>query len=176
MPTFYDGLPLHVLLVHATTVLVPLAALVVLALLVRSRWRTRYGIAGGLVVLAALGTVPLATSTGEGLQNALPRDPLIEKHVQLADSLLPLMIVLAVGFVGWVLLDQYRRRLVGSDGPGTPGRAAPAWMGPVAALLLVVAGVGAVGSVVQVVRIGHAGSTASWIDKQYLPGQGPGGS
>ena len=176
MPTFYDGLPLHVLFVHATSVLVPLAALGVLVLVARPGWRKRYGIAGALVVLAALGTVPLATSTGEGLQKALPRNPLIEEHVQLADTLLPLMIALAVGFVGWVALEQYRRRVVGSDGPGTPGKAAPGWMGPVAALLLVVATVGALGSVVQVVRIGHAGSSASWIDKQYQPGRGPGGS
>ena len=176
MPTFFDGLPLHPLFVHATTVLVPLAVLAALALVARPAWRDRYGIAGAVVALVALVSVPLATSTGEGLEKALPHSALIEEHTRLADTLLPLMLALAVGLVGWVALDRYRSHVLGSAGPGTPARSAPGWMQVLAAVLLVTATVGALGSAVQVVRIGHSGSNAVWHGEDYRPGQGPTGS
>ena len=59
---------MHPLVVHAVVVLLPLAALGVVALAVRPAWRGRFGVL--VVVIAALATaaVPLATDSGESLE------------------------------------------------------------------------------------------------------------
>ena len=94
------GLPLHPLVVHATEVLVPSAALVVaLAALwpLFRRW-TRFLPLG--LALMALVLVPISTESGEKLEERVGRSALIETHSELVESLLPrvfgLVIVAAV--------------------------------------------------------------------------------
>ncbi len=147
------GLPLHPLIVHATVVIVPTAALAVLLAAFWPRFR-RWASWGPLALsLLAVILVPLTTSSGESLEHALPHSELIERHAQLGDQLLPFVIVLAVGALGlsWPLIVGLR--------PSLP--ALPRWL---TVLVLVIAVVGALGTVVQVVRIGHSGATAAWSD------------
>lgn len=148
------GLPLHPLIVHATVVVVPVAALSVVLSLVWPRFRRWIG--PGLVVLPALAAVlvPLTSESGEGLEHLLPHSDLIERHAELADGLLPWVIALLVAAIGLVLWR-----------PGVPkitrGWVMPRWL---RVLVVVVAIVAATGTLVDVVLIGHSGATAAWSD------------
>ena len=145
------GLPLHPLIVHATVVVVPVAAISVLMATFWPRFR-RWASWGPLAsaVLAVI-LVPITTSSGESLEHALPRSDLIETHSHLADGLLPWVIVLFVGAAGafWTHVA-----------PSRPGL----WTFPRALVIaaILVASVGAIGSLVELVLIGHSGATAAW--------------
>lgn len=89
MPDDVAGVPTHPLVVHATVVLLPLAALTVLLVALVPAVRRRYSLLA--VVLAALAfvSVPLATSSGGSLADRLPRTLLIQHHIDLAGRVLP---------------------------------------------------------------------------------------
>lgn len=147
MPETVFGLPAHPLIVHATVVLVPLGALLVLLHAVWPAARRRLGIVTPLVALVGLVLTPLSTESGENLEHMIGESAAIEKHSELADGLLPWMIGL---FVMAVVVYVLGRRAVG-----------PKALGIVAAVLAVVA---VVGVTQQVVRIGHSGAEATWSD------------
>lgn len=148
--TFF-GLPMHPLVVHATVVVVPAAAISVAlaALWPRFRAWASYLFLG--LSLAALVLVPISTQSGESLRDGLPPNPLIERHEHLADGLLPWVIGLAVAAI---LLFAYHRLGRTQSSPATPRI--------VVAGLILIALVGAVGTSVQVARIGHSGAEAAW--------------
>ncbi|MCW2583455.1 MAG: hypothetical protein JWQ53_2245 [Klenkia sp.] len=148
MPETLFGLPAHPLIVHATVVLVPLGALLVL---LHASWpaaRRRLGVLTPLVALVGLVLTPLSTASGEHLERMVGESALIEKHSQLADGLLPWMVGL---FVMSVVVHLLGRR------PAGVRRA----LSVAAAVLAVVA---VVGVTQQVVRIGHSGAEATWSD------------
>jgi glucan phosphoethanolaminetransferase (alkaline phosphatase superfamily) len=145
------GLPLHPLVVHATEVFVPSAALVVaLAALwpLFRRW-ARFLPLG--LALIALVLVPIATESGEQLEERVTETSLVETHSEMAEGLLPWMLGLVI--VAAVLLwwNWNERK-------ATAPRA-PKW---VALVLAVTAVLAATGTTVQAVRIGHSGATATW--------------
>jgi hypothetical protein len=151
MPETVFGLPTHAIVVHATVVLLPLAAL---AVLLHALWpvaRRRLGIVTPLLAGVALVLVPLSTDSGEMLEHSVGRSALVERHAQLADGMLPWAIGLFAVAVGLWLLDRRRAR------PDAGTR--PRWVPVVAGVLAVVA-VG--GALQQVVRVGHAGAKATW--------------
>jgi hypothetical protein len=151
MPDTVFGLPTHAIVVHATVVLLPLAAL---AVLLHAFWpvaRRRLGVVTPLLAGVALVLVPLATESGENLEHAVGESALVERHAELADGMLPWAIALFVVAVGLWLLDRRWTR------PGAGGR--PRWVPILAGALAVVA---VVGTVQQVARVGHAGAKATW--------------
>ena len=146
MPKDIHGLPLHPLIVHATVVIVPLAALTVLLAALWPRFRTWAGPLPAGLSLVGLILVPLSTSTGETLERHVPHSALLQRHTHLADGLLPWMIGLAaVALVGYAV---HRR-----------DTSAPRIVPIVLAALTVVT---VVGTTVQVVRIGESGAKAAW--------------
>ncbi|RBY95470.1 hypothetical protein DQ237_13060 [Blastococcus sp. TF02-8] len=149
MPETVFGLPTHALLVHASVVLIPLAALLVALHALWPGARRRLGVVTPLAAAAALVLTPLSTESGESLERLVGRSPLVERHAQLADGLLPWTVALFVVAVAvWFL--------------GRPDRGArPRWLPVVVGVLAVAA---AAGTVQQVVRIGHAGAEATWSD------------
>jgi len=145
------GLPLHPLVVHATEVLVPTAALVIaLAALwpLFRRWARflPFGLA-----LAALVLVPVSTQSGEALQERVKDSSLISTHADLAEGLLPWVFLL---FVASCVLLWWNR----AERTGNAPRA-PRW---VAVALAAAAVLAAAGTTAQAVRIGHSGATAVW--------------
>lgn len=154
------GLPLHPLVVHATEVIVPSAALVVaLAALwpLFRRW-ARFLPLG--LALVALVLVPLSTQSGEALQERVKETALIETHVEMAEGLLPWvfgLVVVAAVLLWWGWDER----------AATPARA-PKW---VALALAVTAVLATTGTVVQAVRIGHSGATATWSQVTGSPTQ-----
>jgi hypothetical protein len=155
VPYVINGLPLHPLVVHAVVVLLPLAAIGVVAIAVRPRWRARFGLL--VVIVAALATVaiPVATQSGEHLERQVG-DPGL--HAELGDTLiwfaLPLLVLAA-------LLWWLGRK-------GTSGAAdqagSPSGRRIIAVTLAVLAIAVAAANLVQVYRIGDTGAKAVWGD------------
>ena len=148
MPETVFGLPTHAIVVHATVVLLPLAALVVLLHAFWPAARRRLGIVTPLLAGVALVLVPLSTESGESLEHSVGENALVERHAELADGMLPWAIGLFVVAVGLWLLDRRRASTT-----------APRWLPIVASVLAVVA---VAGTVQQIVRVGHAGAEATW--------------
>lgn len=146
----FDGLPVHVLLVHALVVLVPAAAAAVVAAAWLPGLRRRLGpVPVGLAVLALVLT-PVTAQAGEWLQDRLPQAPLIADHAELGEGLLPWVVGLAVGAVGV--------HLVGRRQDGGSAQVPSALRIGVAVLATALA----VAATVQTVRTGESGSRAVW--------------
>jgi hypothetical protein len=177
VPTFVSGLPVHPLVVHAVVVLLPMAVVgsVLVALWPASRARWAWPVV--VLTAAAVVSIPLATSTGEGLEHNLPRTPAIAAHAELGDQLLVFAAPLLVCVAALAFLDRRRRHSSVAEAPtGGPGAMTASTAtsgGPrlVAVLVAVLTVVFAVVCAVQVFRIGDSGARAAWGDVQYAPQQ-----
>lgn len=144
------GLPLHILMVHAVVVLVPLAAVGGLAVSTLTWARIRYG---SLVLVGAFGAAVstfIAQQAGESFQRSFSRPTAtMEKHFAIGGQLFIFVLLLFLG-VATLQLGQF---WVGHS--RSPGK-----------LLLIIGAVitvvCAVISIVQVIRIGHSGAVAVW--------------
>ncbi len=110
------GLPLHPLIVHATVVVVPTTALLVALAAVYPRFRAWIGPVPALAALTSCVLVPLSTGSGEELEHRVGDSSLVEKHADLAETLIwfvvPLAVV-AVALSGATLVDV---ALIGHSG------------------------------------------------------------
>lgn len=150
------GLPMHVLVVHAVVVLVPLAAVVAIAFAVLPRWRAmlRWPTAIGAVLSAAAAWV--AAQSGEALlvrvsqvRSATTDFDLVRTHTDAGYRVrLVATVFMVVALAASWLLTPTVRDAVG----GRPFQI-------VVAVLLVAA---ALALIVTVVLAGHAGSAAVW--------------
>ncbi|GGI42814.1 hypothetical protein GCM10010988_40930 [Cnuibacter physcomitrellae] len=167
--TFF-GLPLHPFIVHATEVIVPLAAALVLLTALWPRARRWAGYLPAAVTLVALVLVPISKESGESLEGRVGENDLIERHAQLADGLLPWVVglVLVAGLLlAWTIREK-RTALAPADTYGAPvsRRAGPRWV-PI--VLIVLALIASTGTTVQAVLIGHSGATAVWQEDMSGP-------
>jgi hypothetical protein len=164
MPVFLGGLPLHVLIVHAVVVLVPLSVLGALVVALWPAARRRFGwLVVGLTAVATV-CIPIATSSGEDLRDRLVPTDLIRAHAELGDELL-VFVAFQLVFTTALVWFTWRQ---GRQAPEATGKlpAKPIVIG--LAALTVVLGVV---SAVQVVRIGDSGARAAWAEKQYTAPQ-----
>ncbi|MCW2758170.1 MAG: hypothetical protein JWO46_1916 [Nocardioidaceae bacterium] len=139
------GLPVHPLVVHATVVVVPSAALAVVLATLWPRFRAWAGWLPVALSVAAVVLTPISTSSGESLEHRKPHTALIEKHAHLAGLLIWWVVPLAlVAAAQW----WFGRR-------GTPGTGLRIGVG-VAAVVV------AAGTLVQVTLIGHSGAESAW--------------
>ncbi|MEU3314880.1 DUF2231 domain-containing protein [Streptomyces sp. NPDC006662] len=154
-----NGLPAHILLVHVVVVLAPLAAVALIVCTCFPRAAHRIGLALPVLALAVLVSVPLTTEAGEWLEHHVERDPLIRRHAELGDGLLPWVLALFVlaTAVWWV-----QRRRTATTPASTAARWTPST--PVRAVAIVLALLIGAGTTVQVYRIGDSGARAAWHD------------
>ena len=142
------GLPVHALVVHAVVILVPLSAAGVVAIAAVPRWRERFGTLVLLVSTAALVTVPVATRSGEKLEERIGAKGVvarqIEDHRDIGELVLWPTLAMWVLAIGLVLISRR----------GSSKGAVKAVAVLAALVAIVAAGV--------VVRAGHLGSTAVW--------------
>lgn len=166
MPHTINGVPAHVLLVHAVVVLLPLAALLAVLGAVWPAARRRLGILIPLTALVSVLFIPLTTNAGEWLQEHVPNSELVRRHVRLGDGLLVWAGLLFVLSAALWLADVAPGR--GWRLPAAAGSRAVRMVGSV--LLCAVAVV----AVVQVYRIGDSGARAAWENRlvSSVPGQG----
>lgn len=146
----FQGLPVHTLVVHATVVILPIAAVLVALAAILPRFRTWAGPVPALAAVLSLVLVPISTMSGENLYDRLKQfggeQPLIEDHQELAELLIWIVIPFAIlAVLGYLL----HRRGAGQ-----------AVLMTVSVLSVVAAGAVAV----DVALIGHAGSKAVWSD------------
>ncbi|MCZ4498912.1 MAG: hypothetical protein JWQ74_1465 [Marmoricola sp.] len=146
----FQGLPVHALVVHATVVVVPVAALMVGLAAVYPRFRLWIGPGAMIAALISVVLVQLSTMSGDKLYDRLKQfggdQPLIEDHERLAGLLIFLVIPLALIAIAAFVLPRKG---------ATHGVL-------VAVSVLSVVAAGAV--VVDVALIGHAGAKATWSD------------
>lgn len=161
MPAFVFGLPVHVLVVHAVVVLVPLAVVGTLVVALWPAARVRFGVPVVGVTLVATASIPIATSSGEDLRDRLAPTDLIRQHAHLGDQLLVFVAGLLVVSTALVWYGRRQR----AEGPGAARRLPARTITVVLAALTV--GL-AVTSAVQVVRIGDSGARAVWSNTHYV--------
>lgn len=150
------GLPLHPLAVHATEVIVPTAALVVLLAAVWPRFRRWARFLPLGLALVALVLVPISTQSGEALEERVTETELVEVHAELGEGLLPwviALVVIAAALLWWNWKENSPKN----------GRR---W---VTIVLIVAAGIASTGTVVQAIRIGHSGAAAVWTEEMDAP-------
>jgi hypothetical protein len=145
VPENFFGLPVHPLVIHATVVIVPAAALAVVLAAVLPRFRAWAGPLPMVLSVVGLVLAPLSTSSGESLEHQVGESSLVARHAELGDTLVWVMVPLTVvaAAMWW-----FGRR------PGT-GQVLMAGISVVAVLA-------AAGTVVDVALIGHSGAKAAW--------------
>jgi len=152
--TTVNGLPAHILLVHAIVVLLPLACAL---LVVTAAWpAARQHLAGfnALLAIGVLALVPITTDAGEWLERRVPETALLRDHTELGDTALWVAVPVAViaPAIWW------RGREAGAT--------RRAFLAPrssaISVIVLVVAVATAGIAVYDVYRTGDSGSKAAW--------------
>jgi uncharacterized membrane protein len=147
--TFMD-LPLHVLVLHFAVVLLPLSALVTVAVFLRRAWREDYGGPVAALNVAMLALTFVTYKAGEALKSNLnptdsPKGVPTHHHEGYGTTLLWIMVALAVvAVVTWAV-----------------GRRPGMMPAAVTGLSVIVAGL-AVASATLTVITGHTGSQSHW--------------
>lgn len=145
----FFGLPAHPLIVHATVVVVPAAAISVLVATLWPRFRAWAGWLPAALSLAGAILAPLSTSSGEELEHLTGSSTLVNEHAELGELLLWWVLPLAIlSAAAWWLHHR-------------PSTAVPSWAHWVVRGGSVVV---AVGTLVIVALIGHSGAKAAWDD------------
>ncbi|GIE53669.1 hypothetical protein Ani05nite_72030 [Amorphoplanes nipponensis] len=182
-----NGLPAHILLVHAIVVLLPLAALLLVLCAVWPAARRRFAGPNALLSLVVLALVPVTTSAGEWLEHRLPGTPLLEEHAELGDTAIWVAIPVAL----LALVIWWRHREAGAAGGSADGSAGGsagttavrqrAYLAPlsrtVTRVIIVLAVVVAGSAGYDTYRIGDSGAKAAWTGN-FSPtptGEGPDG-
>jgi hypothetical protein len=149
-----NGLPAHILIVHVVVILVPLAAVALVAAM-RPSIARRLGIALPGLAAVALLSVFAAMNAGSWLEHHVDDSGLVHKHTEIAGTLWPFSLaVLILSVVVW-WLGRRTSTDAGVVGTQTGGVLTSVIVGVLALAMAVV-------SVVQVVRIGESGSRAAW--------------
>jgi len=157
-----NGLPAHVLLIHVVIVLVPAAAVMLVASAVWPAARAKLGFLTPAVAAVALVFVPITTNAGHWFQSHLPNHfgdtAGVRHHAALGNQLLPWAIgIFVLAAAVWVLGRRFAYGWRVADGPDRT--ALPVWA--VAAVAVLAVGI-SVGGVVQLYRIGDSGAKSVW--------------
>ena len=157
-----QGLPSHPLLVHGPVVLVPLVALLMLALLVKRDWRATVGPWVVLLGLVMLGLTLVAAGSGEDLQANVPDTDLVRHHAELGGSMRPIAFAMVIALVLLVAPAWAWRR----GGPGALVRLAESrgWSIVVAVLVVATAILGTY----WIIQTGHSGAESVWHDVKIV--------
>ena len=152
------GLPLHPLLVHASVILIPLAALCTILTLVWPAARRRLGIVTPLLAFGALGATLLTVQAGEALAQIITPTELSGAHIAIGETVRPwvfgLFLVAAAQWLWFRYFGTEQKFAARIPSRGT--RTA------LTVMLAVAVAVTSVGSVVSVVIVGDSGARAVW--------------
>ena len=152
-----NGLPTHVLLVHAIVVLLPLSAALLALTAIWPAARRRPAGPNAILAVLVVVLVPITTSAGEWLEHPLAPSSLIHRHAELGDTAIYAAVAVAV----LALIVWWRQREGNGTAPTKRAYVAPA-SSAVTAVVTVVAVLVSGAAVYDVVRIGDSGAKASW--------------
>jgi hypothetical protein len=151
-----SGLPSHPLFVHAAIVLIPLLALITIALVVRPVWRTKLGVPVTVANFVGLSYLSfLVMDSGESLSETLKMGKAIHEHEELANIARLLLGVMFLGLLSLVVLDRLQAKLAA-------GSTAPSWAKPVAMVASAATVIVAVLCAIWMFRTGHEGARVTW--------------
>ncbi|MEV4809702.1 DUF2231 domain-containing protein [Micromonospora avicenniae] len=150
------GLPVHVLVVHAVVVFVPLLALLAVAYIVLPRWRRRLDWAVAILAVLAPVTAFFAVESGEALEDALVargfQGPILDQifeHSRYGDILFRIVVALGIVVLLLLVATSGHRRV-----PKLPALVTP---------VLSVAVVGlSIAALIYVWLTGHSGAETVW--------------
>ncbi|GAA2716621.1 hypothetical protein [Actinoplanes palleronii] len=178
-----NGLPAHILLVHAIVVLLPLTAGLLVLTAFWPAARRRLAGPNALLALVVLVLVPITTSAGEWLEGHIASNALVEAHAELGDTAIfaTVPVVILTLIVWWREREASAAALVPmqpAQPPGTTraGTAATTLTSPVRArrvllapasrvvtIVITVCAILAAGAAVyDTYRIGDSGAKATW--------------
>ena len=148
----FQGLPVHVLLVHFIVVLAPLTA--VLATISALWPAARQRLTWLVVALATATTVltPLTTEAGEWLEHQSDRTAVLHEHTELGDTMVYFAVALLVAAILLAIVHVRETR-------ERPLNRSLTWS--ISVIILVAS----IATTVQVVRIGDSGARSAWGDK-----------
>lgn len=158
------GLVAHPLLVHVPVVLVPLAAVGVVAMALRPAWQQRFAaVVTALAGVGAVGAVA-ASRSGEALEERFEASGqtvsgTLERHAEMGESAPLVVIAFVVVLLAWTLFAAWRRRVGEERAVAVAKR--PRVVGAALCAVSVLVGVLAA---VAVVRTGHSGAESVWED------------
>ncbi|MBE1495749.1 hypothetical protein H4696_002849 [Amycolatopsis lexingtonensis] len=174
--TTVNGLPAHVLLVHAIVVLLPLSALLLVLTALWPAARAKLAGPNAILSVVVVALVPVTTEAGEWLERRVASTPLLRNHTELGDTALWVALPVAV-----LALVVWWRRRESLRTPANDTSARRTFLAPASTAVTVVLSVLAVGAagaaVFDVYRIGDSGAQASWQGQfSTVPApRGPGG-
>ena len=171
--TTVNGLPAHILLVHAVVVLLPLAAFLLVLTTLWEPARRRLAAGNAILSILVVIIVPVTTSAGEWLERRVPQSEVLHEHTELGDTAIWYAIAIAIlaVVVWWRQLEATTATAPETEASGAGGRLATltrqrTYLAPrsatvtraIAVMSVVVALAGSYGTY----RIGDSGSKAAW--------------
>ncbi|MEV0290086.1 DUF2231 domain-containing protein [Kribbella sp. NPDC050820] len=153
----FGDLPLHVLVIHAAVVVLPVAALTLIAFAVLPRWRWLLRWPALLLGLGALALAYVAKESGEAFVAAVPTlEQAVRVHEERGDLLFWFCLVFAVVSVAAVLLLGGPSALASGKGAKAT-KSKPLELVTSAAVVVI-----GVLVIYQTIRTGDAGAKAVW--------------
>jgi len=164
-----NGLPAHILLVHAIVVLLPLAALLLVLTAIWPAARRRFAGPNAILSVLVVALVPVTTSAGEWLEHRVDDTALLRTHTELGDT--AIWAALPVALLALVIWWRQREAAPGTeaaDHGGTTTTRPRTYLAPLSTpltrIVMVLAVAVAGFAVLQTYRIGDSGSKAAWTD------------
>ncbi|MGI9605163.1 MAG: c-type cytochrome [Acidimicrobiales bacterium] len=147
METFF-GVPAHPISIHFPAVAIPALTAIVIALVVRPRWRSQFGLAVTAFAVVTTISTFLAAASGEALADLLEAGDYIDTHRSLGLTLRWFVLGMSVAIAALVLLGR------GGERSRMPS-AVTSGISAAAVIFAVLAGI-------WVIRTGHEGATQHW--------------
>jgi len=156
-----NGLPAHLLLVHAIVVLLPLAAFLLVLTAIWPAARRRFAAPNAILSAGTLVLVPITMNAGQWLEHRVEDTELLRHHTALGDT--ALYTALAVAVMALVIWWREQESAQLAKAPAGSRRfilvpRSATLTRIVAGLAIVVAGV----AIYDVYLIGDSGARASW--------------
>lgn len=161
-----NGLPAHIMLVHAIVVLLPLAALLLVATAIWPAVRRRLAGPNAILSVLVVALVPVTTSAGEWLEHRVAETALLRDHTELGDT--AILAALPVALLALVIWWRQREATAGerATGGSAPAAGRRTYLAPgslaVTRTAVVLAVLIAGWAVYDTYRIGDSGAKASW--------------
>lgn len=160
-----NGLPLHILLIHATVVFVPLAAFLTLIGMFWPTFRRKLGIITPIVALVALILTPITQQAGSWLIERINPTPEVLQHASFGNRLLPWVLGVFLAALGqwiWVRVASQSEKTNESGEKTNPHRPHTSLQWALWAVSALIVSFIYVQTVVLIVQIGESGSRAVW--------------